>query len=137
RDPVLIHYGGYETVFLKRMGDRYGVPPAESIVARAMKKSVNLLSVIFAQVYFPTFSNRLKDIGHFLGAKWTGPVTSGLQSLAYRLDWEQSLAPELQTALVAYNRDDCAARETVTAQLTQSIREAKSRADVEVSDKPK
>jgi predicted RecB family nuclease len=23
KDPVLIHYGGYETVFLKRMGDRY------------------------------------------------------------------------------------------------------------------
>jgi predicted RecB family nuclease len=137
RDPVLIHYGSYETVFLKRMGNRYGVPPAESIVGRAMKKSVNLLSVIFAQVYFPTFSNRLKDIGHFLGARWTGPVTSGLQSLAYRVEWEQSLAPELKTALVAYNREDCAAIETVTSHLTQIIREAKSRADVEFSDKPK
>ncbi len=137
KDPVLIHYGSYETVFLKRMGDRYGVPPAASIVARAMKKSVNLLSVIFAQVYFPTFSNRLKDIGHFLGARWTGPVISGLQSLAYRVEWEQSLAPELKTALVAYNREDCAAIETVTSHLTQIIREAKSRADVEFSDKPK
>ncbi len=119
------------------MGDRYGVPPEESIVARAVKKSVNLLSVIFAQVYFPTLSNRLKDIGHFLGAKWTGPVTSGLQSVAHRLEWEQSLTPELKTALVAYNRDDCAAIETVTSHLTQIIREAKSRADVEFSDKPK
>ena len=137
RDPVLIHYGSYETVFLKRMCDRYGVPPAESIVARAMKKSINLLSVIFAQVYFPTFSNRLKDIGHFLGARWTGPVTSGLQSLAYRVEWQQSLAPELKTALVTYNREDCAAIETVTSHLTQIIREAKSRADVEFSDKPK
>ena len=100
-----------------------------------MRKSVNLLSVIFAQVYFPTFSNRLKDIGHFLGAKWTGPVTSGLQSLAYRLEWENSLAPELKTALVAYNRDDCVAIETVTSHLTQIIREAKSRADVEFPDK--
>jgi predicted RecB family nuclease len=137
RDPVLIHYGGYETVFLKRMGNRYGVPPAESAAARAMEKSVNLLSVIFAQVYFPTFSNRLKDIGQFLGARWTGPVTSGLQSLAYRVAWEQSLAPELKTALLAYNRDDCAATETVTSDLTQIIREAKSRADVEFSDRPK
>jgi predicted RecB family nuclease len=66
-NPVLIHYGCYETVFLRRMGDRYGTPAADSIVARAVKKSVNLLSVIFAHVYFPTFSNRLKDIGHFLG----------------------------------------------------------------------
>lgn len=119
------------------MCDRYGVPTAESIVARAMKKSVNLLSVIFAQVYFPTFSNRLKDIGHFLVARWTGPVTSGLQSLAYRFEWQQSLAPELKTALVAYNREDCAAIETVTSHLIQIIGEAKSRADVEFSDKPK
>jgi predicted RecB family nuclease len=36
-DPVLIHYGGYETMFLKRMGDRYGVPPAESRVTKAIK----------------------------------------------------------------------------------------------------
>ena len=137
RDPVLIHYGSYETVFLRRMIDRYGVPPAESAVAKAVKKSINLLSVIFAQIYFPTFSNGLKDIGHYLGAKWTGPVTFGLQSLAYRLDWEQSLAPELKTALLAYNQDDCAAIETVTSHLTQIIREAKSRADVEFSDTPK
>src|SRR5262249_17504962 len=41
------------------------------------------------------------------------------------------------TALLAYNRDDCAAIETVTAHLTQIIREAKSRTDVEFSDKPK
>jgi hypothetical protein len=39
RDPVLIHYGGYETVFLKRMADRYGLPPEESRVAKAVKKS--------------------------------------------------------------------------------------------------
>jgi hypothetical protein len=137
RDPVLIHYGNYETVFLRRMSDRYGVPAADSSFARAVRKSVNLLSVIFAQVYFPTFSNRLKDIGHFLGARWTGPVTSGLQSLSFRLEWEQSLSPELKAALVEYNRDDCVAIETVTSHLTQIIREAKSRADVEFSDKPK
>jgi len=137
RDPVLVHYGGYETVFLKRMVNRYGVPPAELAVARAMKKSLNLLSVIFAQVYFPTFSNRLKDIGYFMGARWTGPVTSGLQSLTYRAEWEQSLAPELKTALLTYNRDDCVAIEKVTSDLTKIIHEAKSRQDVEFSDKPK
>jgi hypothetical protein len=136
-DPVLIHYGSYETKFLNRMGNRYGVPPAESRVAGAVKKSINLLSVIFAQVYFPTFSNRLKDIGHFFGAKWGGPVTSGLQSVASRLEWERSAAPELKAALVAYNRDDCLAIETVTAGLTQIIREADSRTDIEFSDKPK
>jgi uncharacterized protein YprB with RNaseH-like and TPR domain len=64
-------------------------------------------------------------------------VTSGLQSLTHRLEWERSFAPELKTALLAYNRDDCAAIETVTAHLTQIIREANSRTAVEFSDKPK
>jgi hypothetical protein len=136
-DPVLIHYGNYETMFLKRMVARYGLPPGQPIVARAVKKSMNLLSVIFGQVYFPTFSNKLKDIGHFLGAKWAGPVTSGLQSLAYRFEWGESLAPELKVAIVAYNREDCAAVEIVATRLAEIIREAKSRGDVEFSDRPK
>jgi predicted RecB family nuclease len=137
KDPILIHYGSYETVFLKRMGDRYGVPFSESKVKRAMQTSKNVLSTIFAQVYFPTFSNQLKDIGHFLGVRWNGPVLSGFQSLACRLEWEQSLSPELKASLMAYNREDCIAIESVSSHLTKIIREAKSRADVEFSDKPK
>jgi predicted RecB family nuclease len=137
RDPVLVHYGSYESVFLKRMGNRYGMPPVESTAARAIQKSINLLSVIFAQVYFPTFSNRLKEVGRFLGASWTGPLKSGFQSLAYRLEWEESFAPELKAALLAYNRDDCVAIETVTSHLVEIISEAESRGDVEFSDKPK
>jgi predicted RecB family nuclease len=135
-DPVLIHYGSYETVYLKRMGDRYGLPSMPA-VARALSKPVNLLSVIFAQVYFPTLSNRLKEIGQYLGAKWKGPVTSGLQSIIHRREWEKSRLPESKAALVAYNRDDCVALETVTSHLTQIIRDARSRADVEFPDKPK
>jgi predicted RecB family nuclease len=119
-----VHYGSYESVFLKRMGKRYGMPPVESTAARAIQKSINLLSVIFAQVYFPTFSNRLKEVGRFLGASWTGPLKSGFQSLAYRLEWEESFAPELKAALLAYNRDDCVAIETVTSHLAEIISEA-------------
>ncbi len=136
-DPVLIHYGSYETLFLKRMRHRYGLRPAKSMVARTVKKSLNLLSVIFPQVYFPTFTNTLKDIGRFLGSRWNGPVTSGLQSLAYRMEWQRSLAPDLKAAIVAYNAEDCAAVETLTARLADIIREAGSRADVEFSDRPK
>ena len=58
--PVLIHYGSFETMFLKRMCDRYGGPPEDSAAAKAIASSINLLSVIFAQVYFPTYSNGLK-----------------------------------------------------------------------------
>jgi predicted RecB family nuclease len=65
--PVLIHYGSYETAFLKRMGERHGKPHEGSVAAKAIKAAVNLLSVIFAKVYFPTFSNGLKEIAGHLG----------------------------------------------------------------------
>ena len=58
--PVLIHYGSYETTFLKRMRERYGSIHDSSATARAIHSPVNLLSFIFARVYFPTYSNRLK-----------------------------------------------------------------------------
>jgi predicted RecB family nuclease len=135
--PVLIHYGSYEAVWLKRMSDRYGLPPAASAVARALKTPINLLSVIFAQVYFPTVSNRLKDIANYMGARWQGPITSGLESIIYRREWEKSRSPELKTALITYNRDDCAALETVATGLTQVISESNWRPDVEFPDKPK
>jgi hypothetical protein len=134
---VLIHYGSYETKFLKRSVDRYGVPSSRSAITWAINNSVNVLSALFGQVYFPTFSNTLKDIGQYLGAKWSGPLRSGLQSLAYRHEWNQSLDPGLKAALMSYNCEDCAAVEAVTTGLVEIIREAPARHDVEFSDKPK
>ena len=136
-NPVLIHYGSYEGAWLKRMGDRYGMPHANSASAKAVKTPINLLSVIFAQVYFPTMSNRLKDIGGYLGATWSGRITSGLESIIYRREWERSHSAEVKTALIRYNRDDCAALEIVTTALMRLIRESEPRPDVEFADNPK
>jgi len=33
--PVLIHYGSYETTFLKRMSERYGTPAEGTRAAKA------------------------------------------------------------------------------------------------------
>ena len=107
--PVLIHYGSFETTFLKRMCDRYGGPPEDSAVAKAISSSVNLLSVIFAQVYFPTYSNGLKEIARFLSFDWGDPSSSALQSIAWRHDWETSGDPTVREKLIAYNADDCEA----------------------------
>jgi predicted RecB family nuclease len=56
-NPQLIHYGSYETTFLKRMCTRHGRPPADSPAATAVDHPINLLSFIYAQIYFPTYSN--------------------------------------------------------------------------------
>lgn len=107
--PILMHYGSYETTFLRRMCDRYGDPPKDSIVGRIIASSVNLLSVIYARVYFPTYSNGLKEIARFLGFDWRNPLASGLQSIVWRSRWESSRDLSLRADLIAYNLDDCEA----------------------------
>lgn len=104
-----MHYGSYETTFLRRMCDRYGEPPKDSIVGKAIASSVNLLSVIYARVYFPTYSNGLKEIARFLGFDWCNPLASGLQSIVWRSRWESSRDLSLRADLIAYNLDDCEA----------------------------
>ena len=108
-NPVLIHFGSFEMKFLRKMCDRYGGPPEDSAASKAIALSVNLLSVIFAQCYFPTYSNGLKEISRFLGFEWSDPLSSGLQSIVWRHDWEESRDSIFQEKLIAYNADDCEA----------------------------
>ena len=117
--PVLIHYGSFEATFLKKMYDRYGGPPEASAAAKAIASPVNLLSVIYAQVYFPVYSNGLKDIARFLGFKWTNPLSSGLQSIVWRHQWEALGDPAVREMLTAYNTDDCEALNVVVRILLQ------------------
>ena len=112
--PVLIHYGSYETTSLKRMRERYGGPPEDSPAAKALASAVNLLSVIFAHFYFPTFSNGLKDIAGWLGYKWSGSNPSGIQSIIWRTKWQEAGEPSVKQSLVIYNSEDCQSLQLVT-----------------------
>ena len=112
-NPHLIHYGSYETIFLKRMCERHGRPPAGSQVATAIDHATNLLSFIYAQIYFPTYSNGLKEIAGYLGFRWSGSLTSGLETIVWRHRWEASRDPALKQTLLDYNRQDCEALELV------------------------
>jgi predicted RecB family nuclease len=107
--PKLMHYGSFETVFLKRMCDRYGGPSEHSAAAKAITSTTNLLSLIYGRIYFPVYSNGLKEIARFLGFEWTDPLASGLQSIAWRSQWEASHHITLRDKLIAYNADDCEA----------------------------
>jgi len=107
--PMLIHYGSYETTFLNRMIDRHGGPKEASAAAGAINSAVNLLSFMFGRVYFPTHSNRLKELGSLVGARWTWPRASGLQAAVWRREWEATHNAALRGSLLSYNQDDCAA----------------------------
>jgi len=118
-NPVLVHYGSYETTFLKRMRERYGGPPEGSVTAKATQTAVNLLSVVFSQVYFPTFSNGLKEIAGHLGFRWSESSASGVQTIAWRHEWAASRTPSAKQTLLTYNSQDCDALEMVAAKLIE------------------
>ena len=102
---VVFCYGGYERAFLKRMrktrqAEGAGGPGAGTAL-------VNVLSVVYAHVYFPCHSNGLKDVAGCLGCSWTDPDASGLQSMVWRKRWEATQAEEWKQKLVTYNLEDC------------------------------
>jgi predicted RecB family nuclease len=117
--PVLIHYGSYETAFLKRMGERHGKPHEGSVAAKAIKAAVNLLSVIFAKVYFPTFSNGLKEIAGHLGFRWSDSAVTGAQTIRWRHEWAASRAHFRKSSLLTYNAEDCEALEILAGKLSE------------------
>ncbi len=109
-NPILVHYGSYETTFLRRMRARYGDPPADATsTAHTLIPSINLLSTIFAQVYYPTYSNGLKDIAGFLGFTWSDTEASGARAIVWRHAWEAARDPVIKKTLVTYNAEDCEA----------------------------
>jgi len=116
-NPILIHYGSFETTFLKRMLERYGELPEGSVAAKAVKSAVNLVPFLFGQVYFPTYSNSIKEIGAWLGCTWSSKSASGTQSIIWRSNWEQSRDPTVKQTLVTYNLEDCRALQSIVETL--------------------
>jgi predicted RecB family nuclease len=129
--PVLLHYGRYETTFLGRMRERYGDPPDGSVALKAILAPVNVLSVLYAQIYFPVSSNGLKAIAGWLGFKWSVLNASGAQSIQWRSEWEYSRNSGIKQQLVTYNLEDCRALEMVTHTLQEIFRSAEHSASSE------
>jgi predicted RecB family nuclease len=97
-------YGSYEKAFLKRMRKNLRRKKA---VDSALQSLVNVLSVIYAHFYFPTYSNGLKEIAALLGFSWTVENASGIQSIVWRAHWETTGNEEWKTKLLRYNIEDC------------------------------
>jgi predicted RecB family nuclease len=128
--PVLIHYGSYETAFLKRMGERHEKPYEGSVAANAIHAAVNLLSLIFAKVYFSTFSNGLKDIAGHLGFHWSDSASTGTQTIRWRHEWEASRSRFQKSLLLTYNAEDCEALEIVASKLSELARDFPNRSSL-------
>ena len=111
-DCTLFHYGAYEKAYIKKMLRKY--PSPETPFPGTLDSALfNVLGAIRTNVYFPAYSNGLKDIASFLGVTWTGKVTSGIDCIAARMRWEESKDSVIKEEIVDYNRQDCLAVQRV------------------------
>lgn len=127
----IYHYGSYEPKALDRAAKTHGLELAD-----VRERFVNVNSLIYAKVYFPSRSNTLKDLGRLLGATWSPPEASGLKSIAWRYQWESTKAAQLKERLLSYNLDDCHALRRLVNEL-KDLGEAVSRLDVDFPDRPR
>ena len=107
----IFYYGSYESRVFKRM---LPIVTTDIVKALLLNSSTNILSKIYSRIYFPTYSNELKDIGRYLGCKWSNPNSSGLQSIVWRAQWENTNDNKIKNVLVQYNQEDCIALEKIT-----------------------
>src|SRR5262249_16848673 len=72
-DFVLYHYGSYEKRFLAEMNRKQGCDPR--LISGLNSSTCNVLSLIYSHVYFPAYSNGLKDIAAALGFHWSSQIS--------------------------------------------------------------
>jgi predicted RecB family nuclease len=130
-DSPVFHYGNYEKKALATHAKRHGGGGGLS------DRLVNVASSVYGKVYFPVRSNGLKPLGRFLGAAWTDPQASGLQSLVWRHRWEMTRDERFRQSLLQYNREDCEAIRLLVCRLDQIRRDAASDPTIEFASRPK
>jgi len=106
----IFHFGSYERKFVEQMYRRFGgASQAQALASRLF----DIHSAIRTNIFFPTYSNGLKDVSATLGASWSGPVCSGIDSIVWRQCWENKKQAVLKEDLLRYNVEDCLALQMV------------------------
>ncbi|MBV7335134.1 IS66 family transposase [Chloroflexi bacterium TSY] len=130
-DAPLYHYGNYEAKAIKKLAKRY-----ETDEEQLLKRLVNVNGYIYGKVYFPVYSNRLKEIGEFIGAAWSALDASGLQSLVWWHQWERIRNIESKDLLLTYNHEDCLALKLLVDELSKMTFSAEILSEVDLSIQP-
>jgi predicted RecB family nuclease len=108
--PQLYCYGSYERIFIARMQRQHG---RKRRVEAVLASLTNVLAIIYPHFYFPTYSNGLKEVAGCLGARWTEPEASGIESVVWRKNWERTGDASWKDKLTQYNIEDCDALRSV------------------------
>ena len=130
-DTPIFHYGNYEAKVIATLSKRYGKGTG------LKDRLVNMATFVYGKVYFPVRSNGLKSLGRNLGATWSDPKASGLQSLVWRHHWEMSKSSLFKEFLLQYNQEDCEAVRLLIVRLDQISRDAASDPTIEFANRLK
>jgi uncharacterized protein YprB with RNaseH-like and TPR domain len=128
-DAPIYHYGSYEPKYITRIAKKY-----DFNCENMRKRLVNVNTYIFGKIYFPLLSNTLKEIGRFLGTKWSDEKASGLQAIVWRLRWDDCNDDDLKQKLITYNMEDCEALRRLLSELRNIALAATDRTDVDFPD---
>ena len=105
QDYRVFHFGSYDAIAIDRIAKKLPENTQQQLVA-ILKRSINVLSLVYPHIYFPTHSNGLKDISGIL----SGPSVqqgTGLDSIIWRMKWERERDSSIKTQLIEYNKSDC------------------------------
>jgi predicted RecB family nuclease len=128
----IYHYGSYESKAIDKLCRRYKTDSNEIKI-----RLVNVNTQIYGKVYFPLRSNSLKEIGKFIGASWTSPNASGLQSLVWHHYWSESGNQNDKQRLITYNKEDCYALKLLVDELYKIQNQADLLSNIDFVDQPK
>jgi predicted RecB family nuclease len=119
-DFRVFHFGDYDATALKRLIAN-SAGSCRELFQVILHGRFNILSTLHSHVYFPTYSNSLKDIGRYLGSYPDADRTTGQDSIAWRNEWEATRDPGLKARLIDYNRRDCHALRDLTKFLYRQV----------------
>jgi predicted RecB family nuclease len=130
-EAFIYHYGSFEAKVFEGLAKRYSTN-----IDSLRKRLVNVNKYIFGKIYFPTYSNGLKQLGIALGMKWTDEKASGLQSIVWRNYWEEG-KEDYKKRIIRYNQEDCVAVMGLVEELSRIQVTADVSNDIEFIQNPK
>lgn len=128
-DYKIYYYGNYEAKVFRRIISQFN---DEKIESQFNNKTINILKEIYRKIYFPTYSNSLKDIAKVFNFEWS-EVSTAISSLLLRDKWELEKDEETKNSLIKYNLEDCEALKLVTEFLYSTIND-ESKENIEFVD---
>lgn len=128
----IYHYGSYEPKAIRFLGKRF-----KTDISEPLCRFVNVTGKVYGKIYFPIYSNRLKEIGRYLGASWSSKNATGIQSLVWRHRWLETHNKKYKQLLVKYNNEDCQALKLLIDKLSQIKESADNISEVDFVGKPK